>query len=154
MKKLIFITMGLFVLLLCPGCSNHLISPDASTSATAVITPLAENVCVRAGTEPDGEILLDNTTMEGFMASSDYTDEMPYGFALVLTNDGKKSFRTATRNLAKDKSPITLWAGDEAICSPVITSMLNTNYVILSIASVTDDISYQRTVDLLSAPIE
>ena len=154
MKKQMIIMLSMLTLLLCAGCGNHSTSVDSTTSATAVVTPLAENVCVRAGTEPDGEILLDGTNMEGFMASSNYTEEMPYGFAIVLTNDGKKAFRTATRNLAKTKSPITLWAGDEAVCSPVITGMLNTNYVILSIASVKDDTSYQRTVDLLSAPKE
>ena len=107
-------------------------------------------MCVRAGTDPDGEVLLDSSTMEGFMAAKDYSDSMPYGFALVLNSEGKKSFRNATRELAKQQTPITLWVGDEAVCSPTITTMINTNYVILTIASVTDDESYDATVALLS----
>ena len=47
--------------------------------------PLGEDVTVRVGTDANGEILLDGNTMEGFFASDHYTDESPYGFALVLT---------------------------------------------------------------------
>ena len=53
--------------------------------------------------------------------------------------------------MAKEQSPVTLWAGEEAICSPVITTMLNTKYVILHISSVTDEDSYEHVVDALSA---
>ena len=153
MKKIIFLTISLALSLLCTGCGNNAdtSSVDAETSATAMMLPLGSDVCVRAGTEPDGEVLLDESTMEGFFASDDYTDEMPYGFALVLTNEGKKQFRNATRDLAKTQSAVTLWAGDEAICSPVITTMLNTKYVILNIASVTDGESYDYVVAALSA---
>lgn len=151
MKKTILLTAALAIMaLLCTGCGNTS-SVDSETSATAAMLPLADDVCVRAGTEPDGEVLLDSSTLEGFFASDDYTEENPYGFALVLTGDGKKQFRTATRELAKEQGTITLWAGDEAICSPVITTMLNTKYVILNIASVTDSDSYQHVVDTLSA---
>ena len=108
-----------------------------------------EYVTVRAGTDPDGEILLSSATMEGFFASDHYTDESPYGFALVLTGEGKKQFRVATRELAKDQSPVTLWAGDEAICSPVITTSINTKYVILNISSVKDAESYDYVVNAL-----
>lgn len=153
MKKIRTLPLLLSLFLLClSGCggSGDPGSVDAETSATANMLALDETVCVRTGTAPDGEILLDGSTMEGFFASDHYTDQSPYGFALVLTNEGKKNFRNATRELAKEQSAITLWAGDEAVCSPVITGMLNTNYVILNIASVTDAESYQRVVDLLS----
>ena len=141
----------LLALLLLVGCTAGTSdsSVDTQTSATAAMLPLSPNVTVRSGTDPDGEILLDSTTMEGFFASDHYTDESPYGFALVLTGEGKKQFRNATRELAKEQSPVTLWAGDEAICSPVITASLNTKYVILNIASVTDADSYQHVVDVL-----
>lgn len=153
MKKMILLGMALIALALTVGCGaqNTAGSVDGETSATAAMLPVAEDVTVRAGTDPDGEILLDATTMEGFFASDHYTDESPYGFALVLTGDGKKQFRNATRELAKDQSPVTLWAGDEAICSPVITTSLNTKFVILNIASVTDAESYQHVVDVLQA---
>lgn len=152
MKKTAFLIIALTLALLCAGCGSDgdASSVDAETSATAKMLPLGSDVCVRAGSAPDGEILLDGATMEGFFASDDYTDEMPYGFALVLTNDGKKQFRNATRDLAKTQSTVTLWAGDEAICSPVITTMLNTKYVILNIASVTDSESYNHVVTALS----
>ena len=146
MKKIIaLLTLALCLL---AGCSST--GTDTETSATATVLPLAADVCVRVGTEPDGEILLDSSTLDGFFASDQYTDKQKYGFALVLNSDGKSSFRNATRKLAKEQSPVTLWAGDEAICSPVITQMLNTNYVILNISSVTDDESYQHVVDVLS----
>lgn len=148
MKKVTLLAAALAALSLLAGCGSS--GTDTQTGATETVLPLAEDVCVRAGTEPDGELLLDTESMEGFIASKDYSDEQPYGFALVLTNDGKDSFRNATRKLAKEQSAITLWAGDEAVCSPVITQMLNTNFVILSIASVTDDESYAYVVDLLS----
>lgn len=150
MKKTAICFM-LLALLLLAGCTAGTSdsSVDAQTSATAAMLPLSPNVTVRSGTDPDGEILLDSTTMEGFFASDHYTDESPYGFALVLTGEGKKQFRNATRELAKEQSPVTLWAGDEAICSPVITTSLNTKYVILNIASVTDADSYQHVVDVL-----
>lgn len=152
MKKTVFLAAALLSALLCAGCGSggDPSSVDGTTSATAMMLPLDSSVCVRAGTEPDGELLLDKDTMEGFFASDDYTDEMPYGFALVLTNEGKKQFRNATRDLAKTQSAVTLWAGDEAICSPVITTMLNTKYVILNIASVTDGESYAAVVAALS----
>ena len=155
MKKMTVLSAVLAMFFLLAGCGNSSGSGngsvDGETSATAAMLPLAADVTVRVGTEPDGEILLDSATMEGFFASDDYTDETPYGFALVLTNEGKKSFRSTTRELAKEQSPVTLWAGKEAICSPVITTMLNTKYVILSISSVTDEDSYQHVVDALSA---
>ena len=155
-SKLTALAFLLAALALLAGCSggshdDNSGSTDATTSATAQLLPLAENVCVRAGTAPDGEVLLDSSTIEGFMAAKDYSDSMPYGFALVLNSEGKKSFRNATRELAKQQTPITLWAGDEAVCSPTITTMINTNYVILTIASVTDDESYDATVALLSS---
>lgn len=140
-------------LLALPGCGSNSASGsavDSETSATAIMLSLDESVCVRAGTTPEGELLLDGTTMEGFFASDHYTEQSPYGFALVLTNEGKKNFRNATRELAKEQSAITLWANGEAVCSPVITSMLNTNYVILNIASVQDAESYDTVVALLS----
>lgn len=154
-SKLTALAFLLAALALLAGCSggshdDNSGSTDATTSATEQLLPLAENVCVRAGTDPDGEVLLDSSTMEGFMAAKDYSDSMPYGFALVLNSEGKKSFRNATRELAKQQTPITLWVGDEAVCSPTITTMINTNYVILTIASVTDDESYDATVALLS----
>lgn len=149
MKRSISLAALIAALSLLAGCGSN--SADVQTGATETVLPLAEDVCVRAGTEPDGELLLDTDSMEGFIASKDYSNEQPYGFALVLTNDGKSSFRNATRKLAKEQSAITLWAGDEAVCSPVITQMLNTNFVILSIASVTDDESYEYVVELLSA---
>lgn len=138
---------------LCIGCtnSNSNNAVDGETSATAIMLPLDDTVTVRSGTDPSGEILLDITTMEGFFASDHYSDQNPYGFALVLTSDGKKQFRNATRELAKDQSPVTLWAGEEAICSPVIGGVLNTKYVIFNIASVKDAESYQHVVDALSA---
>ena len=148
MKKVTLLAAALAALSLLAGCGSS--GTDTQTGATETVLPLAEDVCVRAGTEPDGELLLDTGNMEGFVASKEYSDQQPYGFALVLTNDGKASFRSATRKLAKEQSAITLWAGDEAVCSPVITQMLNTNFVILSIASVTDDESYEYVVDLLS----
>ena len=148
MKKVTLLVTALSALSLLAGCGSS--GTDIQTGATETVLPLAEDVCVRAGTEPDGELLLDTGNMEGFVASKEYSDQQPYGFALVLTNDGKASFRNATRKLAKEQSAITLWAGDEAVCSPVITQMLNTNFVILSIASVTDDESYEYVVDLLS----
>ena len=148
MKKVTLLAAALAALSLLAGCGSS--GTDTQTGATETVLPLAEDVCVRAGTEPDGELLLDTGNMEGFVASKEYSDQQPYGFALVLTNDGKASFRNATRKLAKEQSAITLWAGDEAVCSPVITQMLNTNFVILSIASVTDDESYAYVVDLLS----
>ena len=77
---------------------------------------------------------------------------VPYAYALVLSDEGKKQFRNATRELAKEQSKITVWAGDQAVCSPTITSMLNTNFVILNVASVTDDESYQAVLDALCAP--
>ena len=140
-------------LFLFSGCSSteSTSSVDGETSATAIMLQLNPDVTVRAGTEPDGEVLLDSETLEGFFASDHYTDQSPYGFALVLTNDGKKQFRNATRKLAKEQSAITLWAGDEALCSPVLTSMINTKYVILNIASVKDADSYQHVVDALRA---
>ena len=148
MKKVTLLVTALSALSLLAGCGSS--GTDIQTGATETVLPLAEDVCVRAGTEPDGELLLDTGNMEGFVASKEYSDQQPYGFALVLTNDGKASFRNATRKLAKEQSAITLWAGDEAVCSPVITQMLNTKFVILSIASVTDDESYEYVVDLLS----
>ena len=148
MKKVTLLAAALAALSLLAGCGSS--GTDTQTGATETVLPLAEDVCVRAGTEPDGELLLDTGNMEGFVASKEYSDQQPYGFALVLTNDGKASFRNATRKLAKEQSTITLWAGDDAVCSPVITQMLNTNFVILSIASVTDDESYEYVVDLLS----
>lgn len=148
MKKVTLLAAALAALSLLAGCGSS--GTDTQTGATETVLPLAEDVCVRAGTEPDGELLLDTGNMEGFVASKEYSDQQPYGFALVLTNDGKASFRNATRKLAKEQSAITLWAGDEAVCSPVITQMLNTNFVILSIASVTDDESYAYVVELLS----
>lgn len=155
MKKMTVLSAVLAMFFLLAGCGNSSGSGngsvDGESSATAAMLPLAADVTVRVGTEPDGEILLDSATMEGFFASDDYTDETPYGFALVLTNEGKKSFRSATRELAKEQSPVTLWAGEEAICSPVITTMLNTKYVILHISFVTDEDSYEHVVDALSA---
>ncbi len=151
MKKAILAAAAISAACLFAGCSSQTVSSsaDGETSATSVMLPLGEDVTVRVGTDANGEILLDGNTMEGFFASDHYTDESPYGFALVLTGDGKKQFRNATRELAKEQSTITLWAGDEAICSPVITTMLNTKYVILNIASVTDAASYEHVVDAL-----
>ena len=91
---------ALCLLLFClAGCGSTqtVSSVDGETSATARMLPLGADVTVRAGTDPDGEVLLDTSTMEGFFASDHYTDESPYGFALVLTGEGKKQFRNATR---------------------------------------------------------
>ena len=128
------------------GCGNS--NVDTTTSATA------EDVSVRVGTDPEGEALLDGTTIQGIMASDHYDTgtSSPYAYALVLSDEGKKQFRNATRELAKEQSKITVWAGDQAVCSPTITSMLNTNFVILNVASVTDDESYQAVLDALCAP--
>ena len=134
------------------GCGNS--NVDTTTSATAELLPLAEDVSVRVGTDPEGEALLDGTTIQGIMASDHYDTgtSSPYAYALVLSDEGKKQFRNATRELAKEQSKITVWAGDQAVCSPTITSMLNTNFVILNVASVTDDESYQAVLDALCAP--
>ena len=150
MKKFLLPAM-LSALVLLAGCTtvSSPSSVDAETSATAQMLPLSPHVTVRAGTDPDGEILLSSATMEGFFASDHYTDESPYGFALVLTGEGKKQFRVATRELAKDQSPVTLWAGAEAICSPVITTSIKTTYVILNISSVKDAESYDYVVNAL-----
>ena len=157
MKKTITLFSAAALLSFCVGCGAPTepasSDPDGASSATAQVYSLSESVSVRSGLEPDGEVLLDTSNMEGFMASPHFTQENPYGFALVLTKDGQKDFRVATRDLAKEQSPITLWIGDEAICSPVITMMLNTKYVILNIASVKTDEDYQHTVDLLGGTV-
>ncbi len=127
-------------------------SADGVTSATAQMLPLRADVTLRTGTEPDGTVILQQADMEGFFASDHYTDESPYGFALVLTAYGKKQLRNATRELAKEQAQITLWANGEALCSPTVTTVLNTKYVILNIASVKDAESYQHVVSQLQAP--
>ena len=140
--------------LLLTGCgSNGTSQPstDADSGATAAMLPLDTDVTLRVGTGADGAIILDSSMMEGFFASDHYTDENPYGFALVLTADGKKQLRSSTRELAKEQSKITLWADGNAISSPTVTSMLNTKFVILNIASVTDDASYRAVVEALQA---
>ena len=151
-KTITSMAAALSLAALLSGCGSG--DVDATTSATAELLPLAEDVNVRAGTDPDGEVLLDGTTIQGIMASDHYDTgtSSPYAYALVLSGEGKKQFRNATRELAKDQSQITVWAGDQAICSPTITSMLNTNFVILNVASVTDDESYQAVLDALCAP--
>ena len=82
------------------GCGNS--NVDTTTSATAELLPLAEDVSVRVGTDPEGEALLDGTTIQGIMASDHYDTgtSSPYAYALVLSDEGKKQFRNATRELS------------------------------------------------------
>lgn len=87
------------------GCGNS--NVDTTTSATAELLPLAEDVSVRVGTDPEGEALLDGTTIQGIMASDHYDTgtSSPYAYALVLSDEGKKQFRNATRELAQRAIP-------------------------------------------------
>ncbi len=154
MKRTLLCAILLSLALLCSACGAPASTPSADgvTSATAQMLPLRADVTLRTGTEPDGTVILQQADMEGFFASDHYTDESPYGFALVLTADGKKQLRNATRELAKEQAQITLWANGEALCSPTVTTVLNTKYVILNIASVKDAESYQHVVSQLQAP--
>ena len=103
MKKAILAGAAILAACLFAGCSSQTVSnsADGETSATSVMLPLGEDVTVRVGTDANGEILLDGNTMEGFFASDHYTDESPYGFALVLTGDGDANSTPAmTRAMA------------------------------------------------------
>ena len=106
MKKFLLPAM-LSALVLLAGCTtvSSPSSVDAETSATAQMLPLSPHVTVRAGTDPDGEILLSSATMEGFFASDHYTDESPYGFALVLTGEGKSNSASPPVNLPRISPP-------------------------------------------------
>ena len=120
------------------GCTNQINDTSQKISKDAELYPVANNICLKMGTNFDGDTVLESSDFIGFSYKYDETSQ-EYLFTFKLTDEGKKKMTEATTKLAETSGDLSLWIGNELIVSPKVMEPIAGDEFAINIVDLSED---------------
>lgn len=146
-KKWLAILLAMIIATGCSACSGSKPTKDSSDkniqntkneTEKRDFYNVAENLSVKDGENGAGDIILLNTDFEGFHYSFSESQGILFIY-FKLTEDGQGKLSAGTNKFVANPGFLSIWTGDEKICSNKLWSQITTEEFVVLVKEVTKE---------------